>query len=78
MSAIFGDFGLFGRFQALGTGSFGTAGGPRALVRPRASRGPSRMVRHGGGGRGVVGGRGEARHLNFREFREGKDSLIKS
>ena len=59
MSAIFGDFGLFGRFQALGTGSFGTAGGPRALVRPRASLGPSRMVRHGGGGSGVVaaGGR---------------------
>ena len=37
-------------------------GGPRTLVRPRASPGPPGMVRNSGGGRGVVAHQGEA-HL---------------
>ena len=57
--------------------SFGAAGGPRALFRPRASLGPSRMVRHGGGGR-VLWTRGEVRQHNFIKFRDGKNSLVKS
>ena len=47
-------------------GNPGITGGPRAGVRPRAPRGGSAMVRHGGGGRQMVADQGEARTPDLR------------
>ena len=52
-------------FQAHNTSNSGIADGPRASVRPRASHGPSGMVRHGGGGRRVVARQGGAHTPHF-------------